>query len=283
MRKNKKLTKKAAFEMIKNDYTMFYRPMPEAFKELFPVVTISILSDMGLHFTDKHTGKMVGMESLSTTCKCNDDCKNKIRIALAKAGNDELTKKAAKKMLADFLKEDPYRTDLMICAFCFSDAQQDYQKSMTDPLIRNYVILNNGIIHSDWLPVLNDLYFRGESFDDFASVNAVVNFFNLAKKNKLINITAWTKNPTYFKKAIEAGHVKPDNFKLILSSLFINKQTKVSKTYADIIDAVFTVYTPQYAKKHNITINCGARACLACLRCYSGFDGSVKIVNELLK
>lgn len=275
----KRLTKKQAINQVVANPSMFYKPMPEEFKTLFPVVTVELLSDMGLHFTQKHNGKMQGMQSLSTTCKCGDICPMRINKALEIVGDANEPKKA----LRDLIKENPMRQDIMVCGFCFSDSQQDYMTSMTKPLTKNYEILNNGIIHTDWIPTLNVLFFRGESFGDFNSKNAVINFFNLARKNPLVNITAWTKNPSFFYQAIKDGNTKPNNFKLILSSLFVNKRNTIHKAYTDFIDAVFTVYTMEYATANNIKINCGANSCLSCLKCYSGYDGKVKIINELLK
>ena len=287
----KRLTKKAAVEMVKNDPTMFYRPMPKKFKELFPVVTMDLSHEFGLHYTQKHTGKMAGMFSLSTTCKCNPACLDRIKSVIKLADkidnnehdtDHEYTKKELNKLLKDYIKQNPYAKNIPICWFCFSDSQQDRQTSMVAPLAHNYDIINNGIIHKDWIPVINVLYFRGESFGDFGSENAVINFFNIAKYNKNVSFTVWTKNLVFFKKAIEHGYKKPKNFRLVLSSMFINVQTAIPQNAIGLVDVVFTVYTREYADKFNIDINCGARSCLNCLRCYKDFNG-VKIVNEELK
>lgn len=278
-----KLTKKAAYEQVKADPTMFYRPMPESFKELFPVITVQVLENMGFHFTVNHTGKMIGMQSLSTSCKCNDICIKRIGKAFSDLDIEITDKKSARAALKKYLELNPYATDALICGFCFSDSQQDMQETMQQPLRRNFDILNNGIINPDWLPVLNVLYFRCESFGDFASENAVINFYNLAKKNPLVNVTAWSKNLVFFGRAKEHGYAKPDNFKLVYSSYFVNVVAKIPEKYTDLVNAVFTVFTKAYAEKFNVAINCGARACLSCLRCYTGYTGNVKYVNELLK
>ena len=83
--------------------------------------------------------------------------------------------------------------------------------------------------------------------------------------------------------ASKHGYDKPNNFRLVYSSYYINKQSEIPEKFSYLVDAVFTVYTQEYAELNNITINCGARACLSCLRCYRGFDGRVKVINELLK
>lgn len=275
-----KLTRKAAYEMVKANYTMMYKPMPKEIRELFPVVTMEIASEFGLHFTEKHNGKMSGMFSLSTTCKCNDICKARIQAAFEIAG---INTGDPKKALRELIKSNPLATNISICGFCFSDSQQDYMTSMTAPLSRNFEILNNGVIHKDWLPVINALYFRGESFGDFASVNAVINFYNLARKNRNTHVTAWTKNINFFVAARDAGHKKPANFKLVYSSRFVNKQATIPEKADGLVNAIFTVYTKEYAAKHDIKINCGARSCLNCLRCYSGYGKDIKIINEELK
>jgi hypothetical protein len=44
---------------------------------------------------------------------------------------------------------------------------------------------------------------------------------------------------------------------------------------------VFTVYDKAYSKQHNVEINCGARNCLTCHKCYEHND--IFFVNETLK
>ena len=266
--------------IICTDYTYLYKPMPETWKEFFPVITVNELADFGLNTTVKHTGKMSGMFSWSTTCRCNADCIKKIRFSYEKLGIDICNMKNARKEIKKFIQNNPFSTDVLICGFCFSDSQQDTFPSMTIGLEKNFIIFNNGVIHDDYIPVLNNLYFRGESFGDFASVNAVINFYKLAAKNPLVRVTAWTKNLVFFYLAEEDGYKKPENFTLIFSSSYINKPAKIPEKVKHLVDKRFTVYTKEYAERYNIRINCGARACLACLRCYSStcFD-----IAELLK
>jgi len=288
---NKRISKKSIIAAVKDDYRLLYKPMPDEWKKVVPVVTVDFLSECGLHFTVNHTGKMSGMQSLSTTCKCGL-CPNKIENALKKVDPDfDMTtgkdaKKAAKKALKKALAEKPLRQDISICGFCFSDAQQDYQTSMQDPLIKNFQILNNGLLHADWIPVINALYFRFESFGDFASCKAVQNCYAFCKKNQGVKFAAWTKNPVFFRRVNKLyGPCKPENLTLVLSSPLINKQAIVKeKEMFTLFDRVFTVYTPEYATAHGIFINCGARACLTCLKCYTKKNGIAPFeINELLK
>lgn len=279
-----KHTKKEFYNLIKNDPTMFYRPMPAEFKPLFPVITLEVLENMGLHFTTKHTGKMSGMISLSTSCKCSELCMDRIAAGFKAMGidTDITTKEDARAAFKELIEKDPLRTDILICVFCFSDILQDRQATMQIPLKRNFDILNNGIIHDDYIPVLNCLYLRGESFGDYSSAYAAINIFKVAAKNPAVNVTPWTKNLRFFHEAVKMGYSKPENLHLIYSSFFINKVATIPAAYEYLVDAVFTVYTEAYASANNIEINCGARSCLACLRCYRNYSG-VKYVNELLK
>lgn len=279
-----RITKTFVRETMKNNPALFYEPMPDAWKELFPVLTVAELEEMGLHFTVNHTGKMAGMVSLSTTCKCNADCQDKIRRAYESLGIDMENIKDARKAIKKYIEKNPLATNVSICGLCFSDKQQDFQETMRQPLEKNYDILNNGIIHDDWIPVINALFSRGESFGDFASPFAAVNHFKLAYKNNHVNFTSWSKNLRYFHAAVLMGYEKPANFKLVYSSQLINVIAKIPEKYTYLVDAVFTVCTKAFAETNNITINCGARACLSCLRCYTGYtDGKVKYIFELLK
>jgi len=284
-----RLTKKALAEMLKNDYTMLYRPMPDEVKAMFPVFTVDDSNDInGLHFTVNHTGKMKALQSLSTTCKAeNSVCRSRVENAfrlvrsdfnIETANKEEV--KGARKALSDYIKRNPLATDASICGFCFSDKQQDYQTSMVPTLARNFEILNSGLIHPDWLPVLNVRNFRGESFGDFASTNSVLNFVAVANKNPETTFAVWTKNPAFFYLAFKKVE-KPENMIIILSSEKINQEREVDSRFSWFIDKVFTVYTKQSAKAENVTINCGARSCLSCLNCYRK-DGPTEI-HELLK
>lgn len=286
----KKLTKNAVKEMLYNDYTILYNPMSDEIKDLFPVVTVDICTEyFGIHFTTKHRAKMEGFNSLSTTCKGVKDCQKRIEKAfqlvipdfnLESATIEDI--KQARKLLDTYIKENPESKEVSICGFCFSDRQQDYMTNMKPSLLRNKEILNNGIIHSDWLPIINSLYFRIESFGDFASVNAVSNVMNIIKKNPLVFFGVWSKNPQYFHKYF-GGNAdnKPVNCNILLSGQYINKIPVIPSKYAYFIDKTFTVFTKVYAKKNSVYINCGARACLTCLKCYTKND--ITSICESLK
>lgn len=202
----------------------------------------------GLHFTTKHTGKMEGMVSISTSVTTNERCAKNAQI------------------------------EGSICQKCFAAKQMKIFPSMENPMVENQRILTSSIIDFELLPYINNLYFRFEAFGDLNNETQVINYFNICKKNPGVKFALWTKNPDYIQKALEMGHDKPENLNIILSSLFINKERKNPYSF---VDKVFTVYDPAYIEENSVSINCGARNCFSCGLCYN--KNGVKIINERLK
>lgn len=205
----------------------------------------------GLHYCTNHTGKMNGLHSLSTSVAVNPYCIKR------QANGDS------------------------ICAHCFSASMMKQYKALNEATTRNAEILTASVLSADVLPLIPSRYFRFESFGDLINTNQVINYFNIAKKNPDTLCALWTKNPHIIAKAIQMGHEKPANLQIVLSSPLVNKPIKATK-YA-FVDKIFTVYDKEAAQAVNI--NCGARSCLACGRCYRPNPEGVAIqyVNELLK
>lgn len=202
----------------------------------------------GLHFTTKHTGKMAGMASISTAVTTNERCK----------------KNAQKKG--------------SICAECFAARQMKIFPSMEKPMVENQRILTGSILPMEKLPIINNIYFRFESFGDLNNHIQVINYFRICYKNPRVKFALWTKNPDFIAEAIAAGYEKPDNLNIVLSSLFINKERKNPFPF---VDKVFTVYDQQHIEENQININCGARNCFRCGLCYE--KNGVSAINEKLK
>lgn len=289
MESGKRITKNMVSDLLEIHPEILYQEMPDAIKELFPVVSMDIATDVfHIHFTMKHNAKMTGMFSLSSTC-IHGDCLNKIAAAYRLVDEDFTWETATaervkmdKALLKKYIEKNPLATNASICGLCFSFNQQSFMETVKEPLSHNFEMINGGIINPDWLPTINALYFRGEAFGDFNSKNAVANFMNLIKKNPAVYFGIWTKNPKYFDMVFGGDSAAvPANANFIYSSQFINKKTSVPKKYRYFISKTFTVYTPQYAKKFGIAINCGARACLACLKCYT--KNNINEIAELLK
>ena len=191
----------------------------------------------GIHFTLNHTGKMAGMASLSTSVVENTICAKRAKVPGS------------------------------ICEKCFAAAMMKrYGKEFRDCFKKNTEVLTSQIIPvSEW-PLVNYRVFRLEAFGDLQNSTQVENYFNFARRNPGTVFALWTKNPRFIAEAIENGNAKPKNLVIIQSSCFINKEDP--KKY-DFIDKVFTVYDKKYIKENGIEINCGARNCLECGRCYS--------------
>lgn len=195
------------------------------------------------------TGKMDGMISFSTSVLMNQYC------------------------------QERRKNEKLICSECFAAAMgKVYGENFNNKLAKNTELVTSRVLDFDELPIINYVVFRLEAFGDVQNVTQVINYFNLCNKNPKCRFTIWTKNPWLFKDAIEAGHEKPENLNIVLSSPCLNHCVK---TRFDFIDTIFTVYTAEYALTHNIKINCGSRKCLECMNCYSMVH--ISNVNEILK
>lgn len=208
----------------------------------------------GLHYTTAHTGKMQGLQSLSTSVTVNPFCLKRVNNGAS------------------------------ICSKCFAAAMMKRYKTLDAALVSNAKILTSQVLPFSVLPLIPVKYFRFEAFGDIINAAQVVNYFNIAKKNPETLCALWTKNPQIIAQAIELGHAKPSNLQIVLSSPIINQPLRaVTSSKYSFIDKIFTVYDKQHAA--NVEINCGARSCLGCGRCYRPNPEGVKIqfVNELLK
>lgn len=208
----------------------------------------------GVKFCMDHTGKMENMISLSTSVIENPDCQWRSKIKGS------------------------------ICEKCFARAMAERcGKNFRDKYAENTRILTSTIIPvNEWAEV-NALYFRLEAFGDLNNEIQVINYFNLAKHNKKTVFALWTKNPMYIKKTIEIGHKKPSNMIIVYSSPMINAKVNTEKLFElmPFIDKIFTVFDGKTILKDNKDINCGARNCFTCGKCYS--KRTTKEIREKLK
>ena len=201
-----------------------------------------------LHITTKHTGKMEGMQSISTSVTVNPYC-------LARIKNKD-----------------------SVCSHCYANTMMKrFDAKFEQCFVDNADQLTSRIIPDDELPIINAAYFRFESFGDIINWVHVANYFNICRKNPNTRFALWTKNPWLLIEARDNGYDKPDNLKIVQSSVQMNK---IDKPANDMIDLMFTVYTKKYVEAHTVPINCGKRKCIECLNCYK--DGGVN-VNELQK
>lgn len=205
--------------------------------------------NVGVHITTGHTGKMEGINSLSTSVLLNPICQKRAK--------------------------DP----TSICSKCFAEKIANARKELRGCLAKNTEVLTNQIIPVKEWPVLNASIFRLESFGDLNNGTQFKNYINFAKRNPRTTFALWTKNANIVDEVFREGVKKPRNMIIILSSPRINVPR--APRY-DWVDKVFTVYEKAYAESRGIEINCGARDCLGCQRCYTK-TRKVEYINELLK
>lgn len=203
----------------------------------------------GIHITTKHNGKMDGMMSLSTSCLCNPQC---VRYS-----------------------QDPEK----ICSKCYARTQMSYMTSMQGCFERNSKLLTERILNKEEMPLVNAAYFRFESFGDLINDVQCINYFGVCKANPATHFALWTKNPHIIEQVLKQGYKKPKNLQIVLSSHYLNKAA--NKANYDFVDKVFTVYDKKYIEEHNVEINCGARSCLKCHKCYT--KNATVFINEKLK
>ena len=201
-----------------------------------------------IHVSDSMSGKMTGIPSISTSCLVNPIC-----IARMKDGDS-------------------------ICAHCFAETTLKRYTACGRAMESNFHLLNDSVLDTELLPrFANVAIVRIESFGDVASVTQAINYANICKANPTVTFAWWSKNMKICKEAFDIVG-KPDNVIMVESSPKLNVQAEIS---TDIVDKVFTVYDEKTIAEKSVEINCGARCCATCRRCYSKTTESV--VNEKLK
>ena len=202
------------------------------------------INESPVHVSDSMSGKMAGIPSISSSCLCNPIC-----IQRMKDGNS-------------------------VCAHCFAEATLTRYKAAGAAMESNYKLLTDSVLPLEMLPVFcNVSIARIESFGDVANVTQAINYANICKVNPNVRFAWWTKNAAILKRAFDLIG-KPANVVVIESAPKLDTEITASNEY---VDKTFTVYT----KADPDFINCGARCCATCRRCYS-FD-TEKAVHELLK
>lgn len=176
-----------------------------------------------------------------------------------------------------------------ICKYCYAASLTNQRQYLKNKLIRIHAILTNVNLSVLDIPHIDSElypYFRFCAFGDINNVLHVQNINLIASVNPEVNFTLWTKNPGIIQAAINNGLQLADNLIIGLSSLYINKPDLHIAHKYDFIRFLFTVYDHDYAAKHDIKINCGAKHCLTCGICYDylhKFLHGLQLINELLK
>ena len=199
-----------------------------------------------VHVSDSMSGKMSGIPSISTSCLMNPICQKRMK--------------------------DPNS----ICAHCFAAATLNRYTAAGRAMAANYELLTSRILTDEELPIFGNVAIvRIESFGDVANVTQARNYVRIIKANPAVTFAWWTKNAGIVAAAFKVEGGKPDNVVMIESSPYLNTVKPLSAG----MDKTFTVYDKIAAA--GVEINCGARCCATCRRCYSKQTESQ--VSELLK
>lgn len=200
----------------------------------------------------KHSGKMKGMTSISTSTLENSFCAEMAEVPGS------------------------------VCGECYARNQLEYQKSTREKYAESTLDLTSRLLSWEEIPTVSSPLgcIRLEAFGELNNTIQVMNYFSICQKNPEMNFALWTKRPELIAEVLNLGFKKPENLNIIWSTLLINGTPQIGRY--DFVDGYFTVYTKEYAEEHNIKINCGGALCAECLECYDAHDG-IFIINELLK
>lgn len=199
-----------------------------------------------------HKGKMQGIKSLSTYKLVCDTCLG--------------------------LKDNK----ATICNHCYVDKAFMRYPQLSMAMIYNTLLLKYTKLKDRQIPIINDLYFRFESFSDLQNLNHLQNLYKIAKKNPRTQFALWTKNIKLI-----LSEKAPKNVNLILSSPILNECLPMAQSIIDKVKRetnckhvkVFSVYDDEHID--SVGQNC-QKACITCLKCYKKQDKTT-LINELLK
>lgn len=179
-----------------------------------------------------------------------------------------------------------------ICKDCYAAMGASRFSGLSQALETNYLILNNFLLEEEVLatvpiPSTNGKA-RTESHGDAATTICAINHKRIVNSHKHLTFGVWSKNLNLYKTAFEAEG-KPSNMIFIASSPMVNKVMEIPEDCKWFVDKVMTIYETEYAKLHNIHINCGTwdigsldHRCKLCNRCYDP-DNKDFYINELKK
>lgn len=199
-----------------------------------------------IKITTKHSGKMKGLISINTNSLTIPNC-------IERAKNDKL-----------------------VCGACYSNKLLKLR-----PVVANAYQVNNNFLSmkvhdQEYLPRLNASTVRFNAFGELINIEHAINLIKICYKNKNTQFSLWTKETAMIWKAIR-DFGKPDNLILIYSDYAVNKPIKEMPRY---FDKTFTVWSKDH--KNADFINCGAKACFDCFKCYDKEDKTTHI-HEVLK
>ena len=156
-----------------------------------------------------------------------------------------------------------------ICGKCYSHRMlSTYRKSCVPAFAHNSELLSKSVIPADFLPTINQAYFRFNGHGELINATHYENIVNIARKNPHCTFTLWTK-----RASLVRGHAVPDNLILIFSNPRIDRVIGVPRGFHKVFNNV--------NKASGIAQNCTGKKCLDCLLCYRKDSGSDVIVEAV--
>ena len=195
---------------------------------------------------------MTGMPAITSSMLCNENCQKLMQIKGS------------------------------VCEKCYTKKYLSSRPSVDICYRENSDLLSSSIIPKNQLPFVNAAYCRLETFGDIINATHLQNYVNLVKKNNHCIFSLFTKNYTvvfdYFKT-----HKQPKNLSLVISSLLLDEPFGLEFLPEYLTNVkIFTVYSKEFAKGNNVTINCGKNRCVDCRRCYTKNKNPI-FISEILK
>ena len=184
------------------------------------------------------------------------------------------------------------RKEGCICKDCYAAAGASARSQLAQALETNHLILNNFLLSDEALATIaipsSNGTARTEAHGDAETEICAINHVRIIRSHPHLFFGLWTKNPNLYKRVFEVEG-KPANMSFIISSPMVNKVMEIPAGMEQYVDHIFTVYDEEYAKEHNIEINCGTweghdldHKCKNCMRCYDPNNKDFYI-NELKK
>jgi len=156
-----------------------------------------------------------------------------------------------------------------ICGKCYSHRMlSTYRKSCVPAFSHNSELLSKSVIPADFLPTINQAYFRFNGHGELINATHYENIVNIARKNPHCTFTLWTK-----RASLVRDHAVPDNLILVFSNPAIDKVIGVPRGFHKVFNNV--------NKASGIAQNCTGKKCLDCLLCYRKDSGSDVIVEAV--
>ena len=237
----------AKMRLIDKHISIIMNPISsEKQKEASYIALVKMLHFTHHRDTENRKSKLDGLTSISTCALVNHYC-------------------MARKLEAMLHPEKD-----IICKYCYAITQQRQQIGTMLCGIRNKKILSSVLIPVEYFKyadVGEDENQRIEAFGDVDCETQCRNFIRLVKAWTVKNFAGWSKNIMIWFSSFEKEG-KPINLCFVVSSLIVNVVMPIKECFMKWIDHRFTVFDHDFAKAHNIKINCGGRKCIKCLLCY---------------